>query len=45
MKYIKKFEGFDDNGLGSLSGMDYPGSLDGWEKANDNPYEGYYIIC
>lgn len=44
MKHIKKFEGFDDNGLGTLSGMDHPGSLRGWEKANDNPYEGYYII-
>lgn len=33
MKHLKKFENFDDRGLGT--GMDHPGSLNGWESANN----------
>lgn len=34
MRHIKTFENFDDRELGTLSGMDHPDSLKGWEDAN-----------
>lgn len=34
MKNLKSFENFDYKGLGTLSGMDHPGSLRGWEKSS-----------
>jgi len=45
MIQIKKFENFDSHGMGTLSGMDHPGSLAGWEKNSDssNPNKHLYF--
>jgi hypothetical protein len=36
MIQLKKFENFDSHGMDTLSGMDHPGSLAGWEKNSDS---------